>query len=162
MEQTSWLIIGNCISLGLLLVAILAAIISYREYHGHKTKEDNKLLSQLNKRYVENDDVQTVVRYLRWNDPSNKAPTAYQIDLFLRFFEELGVYLKSGSLTRDNVLNFFGYYLFRFDNCERGKILKKIICNEDDTLPYLKDYRNYIEPYPDDWMEEEQNINSKK
>ena len=155
MEQTSCLIIGSCINLGLLLVAVIAAIISNKEYHNHKTKEYNILLSQLNERYVGNVNVQTVVRYLRKNDPTNEEPTAYQIDLFLRFFEELEVYLKSDSLKRDDVLNFFGYYFYRFDKCKRGQRLKEIIKNEDETLDYLKDYRNHIEPYPNDWLEEE-------
>lgn len=155
MEQTSWLIVGNCISLGLLLVAVIAAIISNREYRSHKIMEYNKLLSELNMRYVGNVNVQTVVRYLRKNGPTNEEPTAYQIDLFLRFFEELGVYLKSDSLKRDDVLNFFGYYFYRFDKCKRGQRLKEIIKNEDETLDYLKDYRSLIEPYPNDWLEEE-------
>jgi hypothetical protein len=156
---------AEIISLLLLIVAIIAAIISYREYGSHKTKEYNKLLSQLNKRYVGNVDVQTVVKYLRYNDPTKEEPKAYQIDLFLRFFEELGVYLKSESLKRDDVLNFFGYYMYRFDNCKRGQRLKEIIKHEDETLDYLNDYRRLIELYPKDWMEvalEEENINTNK
>ena len=156
------LTIENLIDLGILMVAIAAFVISMKELSSHKTKEDNKLLSQLNMRYVGNDKVQTVVRYLRKNDPTNEEPTAYQIDLFLRFFEELGVYLKSDSLKRDDVLNFFGYYFYRFDKCKRGQRLKEIIKNEDETLDYLKDYRSLIEPYPNDWLEEESGNESLK
>ena len=138
-----------------MVVAIIAAWISYKELQSHKIKEDNKLLSQLNKRYIGNDNVQFVVRYLRKKDPSNEIPSAYQIDLFLRFFEELSVYLKSGSLKRDDVLSFFGYYFFRFDYCERGLRLKEIIEDEDKDLKYIQEYRKLIEPYPKEWLEED-------
>ena len=104
---------------------------------------------------MENDDVQTVVRYLRVNEPANIAPTAYQIDLFLRFFEELGVYLKSESLKRDDVLNFFGYYFYRFDKCKCGQKLKNKIDNEDAKWNHLNEYRKLIEPYPKEWLEED-------
>lgn len=147
--------IGYVIDFCLLLVAIMAACISYKELQSHKIKEDNKLLSQLNKRYLESEDVQVVVKYLRKKEPSNLIPTACQIDLFLRFFEELGVYLKSGSLKRDDVLSFFGYYFYRFDKCRCGLKLKNKIDNEDEKLDYLNEYRKLIEPYPKDWLEED-------
>lgn len=148
--------IGNVIDFCILVVAVIAAIISYREYKGHKIKEDNKLLSQLNKRYLENDDVQTVVRYLRKNEPANIIPSSYQIDLFLRFFEELGVYLKSKSLKKEDVLSFFGYYFYRFDECKCGQKLKDKIDNEDEKLIYLNDFRNLIKPYPNEWQEDDE------
>lgn len=84
--------IENLINLGILIVAIAAFVFSLFELRSHKTKEDNKLLSQLNKRYLESEDIQIVVKYLRVTEPSIHQPNAYQIDLFLRFFEELGVY----------------------------------------------------------------------
>lgn len=146
-------IIEIAIDFCILLVAIVAAFISYQELQSHKTKEDNILLSQLNERYLANDDIQAVVRFLREKDPSNELPTAYQVDLFLRFFEELGVYLKSESLKPSDVLNFFGYYFWRFDKCECGKELKDLIDNEDKDLGYLNEYRELIEPYPNEWVE---------
>lgn len=48
---------GDYINLGILIVAVVAAIISYKELCSHKNKEDNKLLSQLNKRYIDNKDI---------------------------------------------------------------------------------------------------------
>ena len=64
-------IISNCI---LAIMAIVAGVVSWFEYQSYKRKENNKLLSQLNRRYTGNDDIQTVVRYLREIEPDNAPP----------------------------------------------------------------------------------------
>lgn len=134
---------GDYINIGILIVAVVAAIISYKELCCHKNKENNKLLSQLNKRYIGNKDVQVVVKYLRKKDPSNDEPDAYQVELFLRFFEELGVYLKTKSIKKKDVKEFFGFYFNQYETTERGKLLKAKIDNEDtdNDLSYLGIYR---------------------
>lgn len=124
-----------------MVVAIVAVIVSLVELQSHKKKENNKLLSQLNKRYVTFPEVQKVVRYLRENDPDNNEPSAYEIELFLRFFEELAVYLNTGSLKPDDIREFFDYYFDRFEKSERGKLLKAKIKNEDMEWKFLKIYR---------------------
>lgn len=132
----------NIIDLLILIVALSAFILSIIELRSYKQKENNKLLSQLNRRYLENSNVQAVVKYLREIDSSNVIPTAYQIELFLRFFEELGVYLRNNSLKVEDVKNFFGYYFERFEKSDRGKVLKEIINHEDERLEYLEIYKN--------------------
>lgn len=131
------------IQAGILIIAIAAAIISLVQLRSHNAKENNKLLSQLNKRYTGNKDVQVVVKYLRKKDPSNDEPDAYQVELFLRFFEELGVYLKTKSIKKKDVKEFFGFYFNQYETTERGKLLKAKIDNEDtdNDLPYLGIYR---------------------
>lgn len=134
---------GLFIQAGLLIVTFSAAIISLKQLRGHNDKENNKLLSQLNKRYTENKDVQAVVLYLREIDPTNKEPEAYQVELFLRFFEELGIYLKTNSIRKDDVKEFFNFYFDQYERTTRGRILKSKIHNEDteEYLPYLEVYR---------------------
>ena len=133
------------INLGLLIIAVVAMVISIIQLRSHNNKENNKLLSQLNKRYVEDKNVQKVVRYLRENEPSDEEPDAYQVELFLRFFEELGIYLKTKSIRKEDVEEFFGFYFERYEDAdnERGKILKAKINHEDADadLPYLGVYR---------------------
>ena len=128
---------------GLLICAFIAMVISFFQLRSHNAKENNKLLSQLNKRYLNNDDVQTVVRYLREFDASNSEPSSYQVEVFLRFFEELGVYLKTESLKPTDVGTFFNYYFKQYETTDRGKVLKAKIKNQDtdDILPYLGEYR---------------------
>lgn len=134
------------IQAGLLFIAIVAVVFSIIELRSYKAKENNKLLSQLNKRYVDNVDIQVVVKYLRVIEPSDVEPDAYQVELFLRFFEELGVYLKTKSIKKDDVKEFFGYYFIRYETSDRGMLLKAKIRNEDtdNFLPYLKEYRGQM------------------
>ena len=84
-----------------------------------------------------------VVKYLRKKDPSNDKPNAYQVELFLRFFEELGLYLNTKSIKKKDVKEFFGFYFNQYETTERGKLLKVKIDNEntDNDLPYLRIYR---------------------
>ena len=138
--------IADCV---LAIMAIIAGLVSWFEYRSHKQKENNKLLSQLNKRYIENQDIQTVVKYLRKIDADKETtPSPYQTELFLRFFEELGVYLRNNSLPQDDVVNFFGYYLERMYETNEGKDLLEKIENEEKTWKYLKEYKARVSfPY---------------
>ena len=47
---------------------------------------------------MDNTHIQKVVRYLRDFDASDEEPDAYEVEVFLRYFEELGTYLKRKSL----------------------------------------------------------------
>lgn len=134
-------IISNCI---LAIMAIIAGFVSWFEYRSHKQKENNKLLSQLNKRYINNKDIQIVVKYLRKIDPDDTKPTPYQTELFLRFFEELGVYLRYNNLQIDDVINFFGYYLERLYETDRGKELLAQLNNEENNWNYLNEYKTRV------------------
>ena len=125
-------------------MAIVAAVFSYIELQSHKEKENNKLLSQLNRRYVGSDDIQAVVKYLRDFDAYNEKPTSYQVELFLRFFEELGVYMRNDNLPKADVINFFNYYFERLYTTERGEALRKQIKNVDKELPYLEAYKEKL------------------
>ncbi len=129
------------INLGLLIVAIIAVVVSIIQLRNHNNKENNKLLSQLNNRYLDSKEVQKVVKYLRDIEPLNVVPEAYEIELFLRFFEELGLYLNTKSIKKEDVKQFFDYYFEQFEKYPKGGILKEIIKNEDKGWPYLNMYR---------------------
>ncbi len=124
----------DIIDLLILIVALAAFILSLFELHSYKQKETNKLLSQLNQRYLESNDLQTVVKYLREIKPDDIEPSEYQIELFLRFFEELNVYLRHGNLKPDDVKTFFNFYFDRLYHTERGQKLLKKIYHEENTL----------------------------
>lgn len=135
---------GNLAEWSLVIMAVIAAVISLIGYWGHNVKEKNKLLSQLNKRYINNSDMQIVVKYLREIDPENEEPTTYQLELFLRFFEELGVYLRNGNLSKKDANNFYNHYLERLYSTERGKKLLARINGEDKKLGYLNIYKKKV------------------
>lgn len=141
---------ADYINLGLLIVAVVAVVVSIIQLKNHNDKENNKLLSQLNNRYLNSEEIQTVVKYLRDNESSNVVPKAYEIELFLRFFEELGLYLNTKSIKKKDVKEFFDYYFEQFekpDKGSKGSILKDKIEHEDKDWPYLKTYRK-IMGYP--------------
>lgn len=136
---------NDVIDLLILIVAGLAFILSIIELSSYKQKENNKLLSQLNKRYLANDNMQAVVKYLREIDPSKEKPSPYQTELFLRFFEELGVYLRHNNQLLLDFYIFFNYYFKQLYVSEKGKELLKEIDHEDEKLEYLKDYKRCME-----------------
>lgn len=125
----------------LAIMAVVACIFLYREYRKHEEKENNKLFSQLNRRYLNNEDIQTVVRYLREIDADTKVPRPYQTELFLRFFEELGIYMEKYSLPKTDVKRFFEFYLKQLYTTERGKELLVSIKHNEKKWDYLNIYK---------------------
>ena len=130
--------VADCV---LVIMAIVACVFSWIEIHSHKEKENNKLLSQLNKRYIENNDIQTVVRYLREIDSTPQVPLPYQTEIFLRFFEELGIYMENFNLPKKSVKYFFEFYLQRMYATERGKELLANINYDERTWIFLNIYK---------------------
>ena len=135
----------NYYEIGKLLLAVIAVLLSYRELQLHKRKERNGLMSQLNERYLNNHDIQSVIKYLREIDPTDEEPSAYQVELFLRFFEELDVHLRHGNLNPDDVKTFFNFYFDKLYHTERGKGLLSKINHEDESLVYLNGYKEKVE-----------------
>lgn len=135
------------INLGLLIVAVIAVIVSIIEIQIHKRKEDRKLFSELNERYVNNKDIQAVVRCLRDFDPEDTEPSSYQVELFLRFFEEWGLYLETKSINAKDVKEFFDYYFDRFENTTTGEELAEKIKQNHKSWKYLNVYRDKMKQY---------------
>ena len=115
----------------------ISVIYVYIQYKSYKKKEEYELFSDLNKRYQDNDDIQTVIKYLRDNEYEDVQPTVYQLEIFLRFFEELGMYMQSNSIDTLNVEKFFLYYLEKLYTSERGMRLLEKLNGEDNELTYL-------------------------
>lgn len=138
---------NNYINLGILIVAVVAAVISVVEIQIHKRKEDRKLFSRLNERYIGNEDIQAVVRYLRDFDQDDTIPSSYQVELFLRFFEELGLYLKTRSIKAKDVWHFFDFYFEQFETTPNGKELAEKIHQNHKSWKYLNVYREKMMKY---------------
>ena len=130
-------------SLAMAVIAFIALIVACYEYFSHKEINKHQLFSQLNIRYQESDDIQTVIRYLRIKNPSDKKPTLYQLELFLRFFEEIGMYMSTKSLPAETVDKFFGFYLKELYTSPRGNELLALLI-KDEELPYLEIVKKQI------------------
>ncbi len=131
--------------------AVAAVILSFYQYNLYKKRERSKVFSQLNERYLANKDVQLVIKYLSKTGPTTEVPTDYQTELFLRFFEEVGVYLKSGSIKPKPVEQLFGYYLKEIFTSDKGKDLLKACDYKDSEWNYLVDFKNIMSKVNSDW-----------
>ena len=120
------------------LIALIALLMAGKEYLRHKQTEYHKLFSKLNKRYESSEDIQDVIRYLRDKEPSNQRPTLYKLEVFLRFFEELGLYMQTESIDPIDVDRFFGFYLRQLYSSSRGKVLLKQLGKEEKELELLQ------------------------
>ena len=61
------------------VVAVIALCYTKREYNETKDTARHKLFSQLNRRYERNDNIQTVVKYLRKKEPIGAEPDMYHL-----------------------------------------------------------------------------------
>lgn len=121
------------------LVACIAFCLAWKEYMSRKRTEYHKLFSQLNRRYEKNESMQAVVKYLRDNEPEGDYISLYQLEVFLRFFEELGLYMETNSLKTKDVDNFFGYYLRQLYTTAKGKeLLQRLGAEEEKKLTLLQ------------------------
>ena len=120
------------------IVALFTLWNAWKKYSAHNITEYHKLFSQLNKRYESSEDMQDVVRYLRNKEPSDKRPSLYQLEVFLRFFEELGLYMRTESVEAEDVDRFFGFYLRQLYSSSRGKQLLIQLDDEEKELELLQ------------------------
>lgn len=126
------------IELVTLVLAIIAVWQTWKEYRSHKQTEYHKLFSQLNRRYERNADMQDVVKYLRNKEPYGEKPSMYQLEVFLRFFEELGLYMDTNSLETNDVDKFFGYYLRQLYTTSNERSLLEELGEEEKELDLLQ------------------------
>ena len=104
-------------------LAILAFILSYKEYRNHKKRERISILTQLSERYATDSNISSVVKYLEdleENEENTKLPDVHQIEMFMRFFEEIFCLIKANSLKENIVYYMFGHYVLLFaDNIDK-------------------------------------------
>ena len=124
-------------SIGLLL-AVVTIWQAWKTYRSHQQTEYHKLFSQLNRRYEKNGDIQTVIKFLREKEPEGDYITLYQMEVFLRFFEELGLYMSTDSLETQDVDEFFGFYLRQLYKSSKGKALLARLGEEEKKLELLQ------------------------
>lgn len=114
-------------------VGVIYAIIEYR---AHKKREKTATLLKYNERYANDPVIQKVANYLLWRSDGSPylkrlpfnckkqidttlyegeseeqiKPTKYQVELFMRFYEELQTAINLELLDMKDVKNLFAYY----------------------------------------------------
>ncbi len=134
------------------ITAIVAVCITWKQYSLHKDRERSKVFSKLNEQYLKDENVQYVVKYLSKTGPEIKEPDDYQTELFLRFFEELSVYLKSNSIEPEIVEKLFGYYLFEIFTSAKGHKLLKACNYEVSEWKYLEEFKEMMSDVDPKWL----------
>lgn len=134
--------------------------VSLKQFRLYKDRERSKIFSKLNEMYLNNQQVQTVVKYLTidtsTDTPTDKQtipPNEYETELFLRFFEEVCVYMKSKSIEPEQVDKLFGFYLKEIFNSDKGKELLKKCKYQFCYWEYLVEFKKIMSGINKDWSE---------
>lgn len=108
--------------LGLLgiLIAVFSLVVSFWQYRLYKLQLKTDLFSKYCARYNINQDICSVVRFLEKEEglclkKEVEKPDDHQIEMFLRFFEEIELHIRSNSIDEKIVSYMFSYYLQTFD-----------------------------------------------
>ena len=119
--RLNWGSIAECVTAFLALCAFVLSCIEYRK---HKKRERVNNLTQLSVRYTNDPEINAVVKYLEALEDNKEnqigLPNIHQIEMYMRFFEEICCLIKSKALKRNVVYYMFGNYVIIFaDNKDK-------------------------------------------
>lgn len=111
------------IGLDVLLVIITgwAFIYARKEYRLHRKREKAETIARFNERYSNDKNIEAVVKLLmnekngeeKAKDGLRDKSLNYQKEMFLRFFEELQIFMEAGSLDTKLVYDTFAHYALK-------------------------------------------------
>lgn len=134
------------------ITALCAFAITCKEYFSIKDSKKAQVFSEYNKRYSEDSNIVKVVQYLNAidkdgciNNPSRSKPSNYEVEMFMRFFEELDLQIRYKRLEEKDVFDLFCYYA---DKLNQDSILSSLGVtdineNWDDFCNLIKRYNDY-------------------
>ena len=109
--------LGNYSEFATAVIAICAFIITCLEYFSHKDSNKAKVFSEYNQRYSTDPNIVNVVKYLNsynpaeaQNQPQHALPSNYEVEMFMRFIEELDLQIEYNRLKEEDVFDLFIYY----------------------------------------------------
>ena len=109
--------IGDYASVITAIISLLAFIVAWMEYNSRLDSMKAQVFSEYNKRYSEDPNIVKVVKFLNYidtdgtlNNPPRGKPSNYEVEMFMRFFEELELQIQYGRLNEKDVLETFVYY----------------------------------------------------
>lgn len=124
---------GTVSSIGTLLVAIIAAIIAFIQYKSEssaaKEATRSKILEDYNWHYMQNSSIKRVVKSLIDDNFEDSQIHKYDLEIFMRFFEEIYLLIHSKNRMKAEVAKYmFSYYAIMAWTSE--KFWQKL-CNDD-------------------------------
>lgn len=99
------------------ITAVVALVVSCKEYCNHKRRERANVLSRYNERYSESESIKRVIKHINaiaYRDcdslESNDDPGTFDKEMFMRFFEELEYSIQADNINKKEVRDMFGFY----------------------------------------------------
>lgn len=137
------------------ITAIVAFYLSCKEYSNHLKRERANVLSRFNERYSDDVSIKKVICHINaiaYNTNSNaenrEKPEVYDIEMFMRFFEELEYSIQSDNLDKKIVRDLFGFYpllaserkdfLYEEDDKENWKLFNHFVKRMNRIKPLSK------------------------
>ncbi len=103
------------------LATIVAIVIAVFQYFTIRKQNKLELLTKYNARYCINEDMGRVIKYLEKYDGLNHhgevyKPDDHQVEMFMRFFEEIELLIKQNAMEEEAVYYMFSYYVLKFED----------------------------------------------
>ena len=100
-------------------VAMFSLCVSVWQYKLHKRQMKTELLSKYCARYCINKEITAVVRFIEKKEGLShrcdvEEPDDHEVEIFMRFFEELELLIRAKSLDEKIVYYIFFYYVQTF------------------------------------------------
>lgn len=113
-EQKQW-------SIFLSVLTIVAPIIwGAYEFREHVEQQRIQYFIDFGRKYTEDKDIAIVIEYLEYLDHLKRFPKAnikpvdkpssHQVEMYMRFFEELELMIRSEAVSESGAIYLFGYY----------------------------------------------------
>ena len=146
--------IGSYSELATALIALFAFIITLSEYQSSKDAKQAQVLSEYNKRYSEDPNIIKVVEYLNSicedgniNNPIRTVPSNYEVEMFMRFFEEIELQIQYGRMEEKDVLDLFVYYAAMLGNTKNQDLRNSLGITEKDYNEHWGGFKNIVNKY---------------
>lgn len=127
------------------ILAVTTLFCTFREYCHYRKREKADVLGQYNERYSRDEHVNSVVNFLvRYKDnmTPKDIPCLHDVEMFMRFFEEMEIQIKEDRLDEKYVYDLFSYYAIELGGNEKLRLLLGV--ESDDYKSNWKNYINFV------------------
>lgn len=104
-----------------LVIAFIALVFTIVEYIKYKKRFRVEILCKFNERYQKDNEIKCVTEFLEKleDGKSDKIPDVHELEMYMRFYEELYFLIKSGAMRMGVAYYMFGHYVMIFDDNKR-------------------------------------------
>ena len=144
------------------LIATIALCLTICGYCFHKKQERTATLVKYNERYSSDSNIQKVVSYLLWMSDKEKQkeleasliPTKNQVEMFMRFFEELQTSIDSKLIKKEDAKELFSYYAIQlYEYIQKNKeneVGKEVFPSKEEIETDWKRFKKFVTKYQKD------------